>query len=103
MKRSPLKRMSLRRQQTLPKYMKLRKEFLEAHPYCQHWLAESGLTEDDINSCDYKVEKLFGFLAQIGDHFVFVPRSSEIHHRRGRGKYLLDTSTWMAVSNEGHR
>jgi len=30
-------------------------------------------------------------------------RSDQIHHMRGRGKYLNDTSTWLAVSNEGHK
>lgn len=29
-------------------------------------------------------------------------RSTEVHHMRGRGKYLNDTSTWLAVSREGH-
>lgn len=28
--------------------------------------------------------------------------SSEVHHSRGRGKYLNDVSTWLAVSREGH-
>lgn len=28
--------------------------------------------------------------------------SCEIHHSRGRGKYLNDTSTWIPVSREGH-
>lgn len=26
----------------------------------------------------------------------------EVHHMRSRGKYLNDTSTWLAVSREGH-
>jgi len=30
-------------------------------------------------------------------------RSSEPHHILGRGKYLNDTSTWMAVSRRAHR
>jgi len=28
--------------------------------------------------------------------------ATEIHHTRGRGKYLNDVSTWLAVSREGH-
>lgn len=28
--------------------------------------------------------------------------SDQIHHVRGRGKYLNDVSTWAAVSNQGH-
>lgn len=28
--------------------------------------------------------------------------ATDIHHKKGRGKYLNDTSTWLAVSREGH-
>lgn len=35
---------------------------------------------------------------------VFKDRpATEIHHRKGRGKYLLDETTWLAVSAEAHR
>lgn len=30
-------------------------------------------------------------------------KSTNIHHAKGRGKYLLDVSTWKACSMEGHR
>lgn len=29
-------------------------------------------------------------------------KAVEVHHKKGRGKYLLDTTTWLAVSQEGH-
>lgn len=29
-------------------------------------------------------------------------RATQIHHKRGRGRYLNDTSTWLGVSHEGH-
>lgn len=29
-------------------------------------------------------------------------RSTECHHKKGRGKYLLDESTWLAVSRAAH-
>lgn len=29
--------------------------------------------------------------------------TTDVHHKKGRGKYLLDTSTWIALSREGHR
>lgn len=29
-------------------------------------------------------------------------RATEIHHTRGRGRFLNDVSTWMAVSRAGH-
>ncbi len=44
------------------------------------------------------------FLAQHKACCVIVDGvATEIHHAKGRGKYLLDTSTWLAVSREGHR
>ena len=29
--------------------------------------------------------------------------TTDVHHKKGRGKYFLDTSTWVALSREGHR
>lgn len=29
--------------------------------------------------------------------------ATEIHHKKGRGIYLNDVSTWLAVSRQGHR
>ena len=29
-------------------------------------------------------------------------KATDIHHKRGRVGYLLDTSTWLAVSRLGH-
>lgn len=54
-------------------YMKLRAEYLLFHPYCEYF------------SC-----------------FKEIRPSTEIHHKKGRGKYLLDTSTWMAVCRTAH-
>lgn len=28
--------------------------------------------------------------------------ATQIHHMKGRGKYLNDTSTWLGVSDTGH-
>lgn len=28
--------------------------------------------------------------------------ATEIHHRRGRGAFLLDTTTWLAVCHDHH-
>lgn len=92
MKRTPLKRktrlrsLSKKRRKINEEYLRLRAEFLKAHPYCQWFEAE--------NDIDRRV---------MINGFAFVPLSQEIHHRRGRGKYLCDTSTWMAVSRNAHR
>lgn len=29
--------------------------------------------------------------------------ATEVHHKKGRGIYQNDTSTWLAVSREGHK
>lgn len=43
------------------------------------------------------------FLAEHPRCAVFPERkATEIHHTRGRGRFLLDTSTWLAVSRAGH-
>jgi hypothetical protein len=71
----PIKKVSSNRVKINREYAKLREQFLLHNPYCEWSLKE-------LNKP--------------------VP-AKEIHHKKGRGKYLLDTSTWMAVSSEGHR
>jgi hypothetical protein len=29
--------------------------------------------------------------------------ATEVHHRKGRGRFYLDVSTWLSVSDAGHR
>lgn len=79
-------------------YSALRLKFLEEHPYCEHTMKEMGLTLADIGPFG-KAEWNWGF--KFG--YVTIPRSEEVHHIRGRGKYLLDTSTWLAVSHAAHQ
>jgi len=80
MKRSPLKRKARlkpvsRKMSALKKqYMKQREVFLKSNPHCELLLATG-------NSMP----------------------ATEIHHKKGRGKYLLDETTWMAVSSTAHR
>lgn len=56
-------------------YMKLRENFLIKHPWCEWSLLEEGKA---------------------------VP-ATQVHHRRGRGKFMLDVTTWLAVSDFGHK
>lgn len=45
------------------------------------------------------------FLSRPENMFCAVYHSipaTQIHHMRGRGKYLNDISTWLAVSDVGH-
>lgn len=46
------------------------------------------------------------FLERIENMFCAVYphlRSDQIHHMRGRGIFLNDTNTWIAVSDAGHK
>lgn len=82
MKRTPLKRksrlkpVSKKHSARLKEYMKLRKQFLQDHPWCA--------------VCEGQM--LFP---------SHIP-ATEVHHMRGRGRYLLDVSTWLPVSRIGH-
>jgi len=53
-------------------YSKLRKTYLDEHPMC----------EANICNCTLK--------------------STDIHHKKGRGKYHLDISTWLSVCRNCH-
>ncbi len=75
-------------------YSKLRKDYLEAHPYCMVWIMENRLNEDWVKWRN-------GRLCLDGK-WVQAPDSTEVHHVKGRGKYLLDTNTWLAVSSTSH-
>lgn len=55
-------------------YLILRKDFLRNHPFCEVKRVRDGINE----------------------------RATEIHHRRGRGRFLLKVETWIPVSKEGH-
>lgn len=95
-KRKPMRAISKKHSAKLKEYAKLRAQFLKDHPYCQWWmlknLVEATHSQLTLDECEA--------LAQCGPHPI--PRSTEIHHKKGRGKYLLDVSTWMAVSRTGH-
>ncbi len=102
--RKPIPRKSKRKSQQDRFYEIVRAQFLKDHPFCQHWIAENGLDEDKIvaNNGWYE-SKPDDKLTVIprGRFMQRVPESSEIHHKKGRGKYLLDTRYFMAVRS-GH-
>ena len=89
-RKTPMKRVSKRRQAESKEYMRLREAFLKEHDICQLWLAEHGLRESDFGD-------------RIRSFSMGCPRSTEIHHKNGRnGSNYLDTSTWMALDSRGH-
>jgi len=69
----PLSRVSSKQSKLEKAYMTLREVFLKEHPMCKAHLPGCTL------------------------------RSQEIHHSRGRGEYLLDTSTWIPLCRVDHQ
>lgn len=94
--RRPLRRLSVHRLEENRLYSYRRKLFLLAHPYCQVWCAEHGITEE--------VAIRQGGRLPLDGATVSVPLSTEIHHvNKRRGVDLLDVRFWLAVSAEAHR
>jgi hypothetical protein len=94
--RKPIKKVAKKRAALNREYMKLRDAFLKSHPWCWWWMLQNGYQESDVreNGC---------VICNYTNSLILVPLATEIHHKKGRGKYLNDTSTWMAVSAAGHR
>lgn len=55
------------------KYLNLRRKFMSEHPNCEARIA----TRCSLSACD-------------------------VHHTKGRGKYYLDTLSWLAVCRPCH-
>jgi len=72
-RRTPIRKVSKKMAVIKRQYMKQRAVFLEAHPWCEVY-------------------------AGLG---VQSP-ATDIHHMKGRGKYMLDETTWMAVCRGAH-
>ena len=97
LKGSRLRPVSKKRSKVNREYMALRLIFLRDHPYCEWWLMENHLPNITFfHSYPYNIRVDYGMPLDR------IPKATEIHHKRGRGRYLLDTSTWMAVSRAGH-
>lgn len=95
MKRTPIRRVSKKRAAELREYYPLRKAYLEAHPYCQIWLAKHGVSEKDVvggvalvNVCNPG-----RFNVCIWRH-VQVPLATDIHHTNGRNGWRLNRVEW---------
>ena len=94
--------MSKKRERENREYLKRRKAFLLAHPFCQIWLRRNGYTEADAFEHDGLIPIDWDNGAGVVGHNS-VPHSEEIHHAWGRiGKNFLDESTWVACSRQEH-
>lgn len=67
-----MRKVSKKLAQEQREYSKLRKTWLTDHPMCQA----------KINRCTL--------------------RSTDVHHKKGRGKHLLDVNTWLSVCRNCH-
>ena len=101
-KRTRLAPISKRQSALLKQYAIQREKFLKDHPYCQWWLRENLFKESDV-LCVIGRGPVCGRRDGFRSIEYRVPAATEVHHTKGRGKYLLDTTTWVAVSAEGHR
>lgn len=101
LKKTRIPRVSQKRKREMVEYAKKRKAFLEAHPWCQVWLTENGVDENKVapHGVAYVQHPDIRWVSLPRP----VPRSTEIHHRAGRGKNYLNEATWLAVSSEMHR
>lgn len=95
LKRTPLKKVSSKRQKDMRTYSALRKKHLSAHPYCQVTIRLLGLNEQDVIAEQ-------GWYKDVWGRTVKCPLAEDIHHRAGRGANYLDENTWLAVCREKH-
>lgn len=72
-----IKKASTKQQLLNAAYSAQRKAYFHGHPYCKAMIYVAGL---DVCT---------GF-------------ATDIHHKKGRGEYLLDTSTWLPVCRNCH-
>lgn len=68
----PIKKVSSKMSVQLTIYTKLRRVFLEKNPLCQA----------SLHNCTLQ--------------------STDVHHKKGRGKYLNDPTTWLSVCRSCH-
>lgn len=107
-RKTPLRRVSKKRAKDSRIYLEKRKAFLLAHPICQVWLKENGWADFayPMFGMYAKAESPYpnySWLIADSEDLPLAPRSTEVHHTKGRGKHYLDEKTWLAVSTEGHR
>ena len=67
-----MRKVSKKMAKTNRTYTKLRKDFLLEHPMCQVKVGDCGL------------------------------QATDIHHKKGRGKYHLDVTTWVSACRQCH-
>ena len=103
-----IKAVSHKRKKELRQYAVLRKQLLAERPICECWLAENGWKKTPDSFIYFKAIQILpcGHILYRSAYDLLssgAPRSTQCHHTKGRGKYLLDYSTFMAVSDYWHK
>lgn len=81
-------------------YRQLVRKLLKDHPICQLWLAEHSWKA--VGMCCYARPGTTAFVTAEELLARGAWRSECCHHKRGRGRYFLDESTFAALSNAAH-
>lgn len=82
MKRTPLRKVSTKQAARLREYAKKRKVFLVTHPFCQ--FEETGKSA----GTEYPIP--------------CIAQATDVHHRKRRGQFLCDESTFLATCRFHH-
>ncbi len=96
----PIPKVSPKRKIINKEYDKRKDLFLRAHPFCQIYMQVYGIHESVVQK-NNGWAVITNAIGNVRHHQV--PEATQIHHTKGRGKYMLDESTWMAASFEWHR
>lgn len=80
------KKQRARRREELREYARRRGDFLRRRPFCRA-------------AVQCRIERV----NHEGQTVVYVGLATEVHHMKGRGRFLLDESTWLGVCSACHR
>jgi len=106
MKRTPIRRVSVKHAREMKEYTRLRDQFMADRPVCEVWLSDHlWQTVVDRNGRPTGEYCRGSYVTVPAEHLLAfgAPRSEELHHREGRGKNYLKVSSWLAVSAQAHR
>jgi hypothetical protein len=94
-KRRRIPRAKPERRRQRADYDAQRKDYLQAHPFCQIWIARYGLREAQVIAADGR--------ATIHGVPCRAPRADQIHHRnKCYGARLTDERWWMGACLDQH-
>lgn len=111
-RKSKVRRISSSRQIDRRIYNRRRKAYIEAHPFCQIYIAQHRLNEAEVirnngtaaihTKCSKSATRLYG--VTDGVYTIQVPLANQIHHRnKADHERLLLEDYWMSAGTVGHR